>query len=90
MGKDITNFNIKRYKDCLNLDALDLDESELCFKDSKHISVGFNTGAKETVANFLCHKFELSNKELFLEKFNESVSGDGQEFTKISTLHSSS
>ena len=90
MGKDITDFNIKRYKDCLNLDALDLDESELCFKDSKFKSVGFNTGAKETVANFLCHKFELSNKELFLEKFNESVSGDGQEFTKISTLHSSS
>ena len=34
--------------------------------------------------------FQMSNKELFEAKFKQAISGDGQEWKRIATLHSSS
>lgn len=44
----------------------------------------------QTTALMLADIFDVSNKELFLKKFKMSCSGNGDEITKITRLHSSS
>lgn len=90
MGNNINKFKLERYKKCLNLDVLDLEESDLYFRDLKHNSVGFDTGSKDVAIEFFIKKFGLSNKGRFKTKFNESISGDGGELSKNDALHSSS
>ncbi len=74
------------YKVWLDVDALELNDSDLYWRDLKHTSVGFDV----KFSNFIIKKFDLSDEALFKEKFEESVSGDGNEITKIDALHSSS
>lgn len=42
------------------------------------------------ISQTLIDRFEITDKELFKEKYLEAISGDGQEWTRITTLHSSS
>ncbi len=74
----------------LNIDALGLQDCDLYFRDKKHKSLGFNTGAVDATIDFFCKVFDLhSQKKQFERKFMESISGDGNELTKINALHSS-
>lgn len=47
-------------------------------------------GLSPAVEDILIERFNIENKELFKSKYEEAVSGDGQEARKITTLHSSS
>lgn len=42
------------------------------------------------IRNILIERFGIIDEELFKTKYNEAISGDGQEWTRITTLHSSS
>ena len=42
------------------------------------------------IPEILIKRFGINDKELFKTKYHEAISGDGQERTRISTLHSSS
>lgn len=43
------------------------------------------------IPQILINRFNLQkNEELFINKYQEAISGDGQEWTRITTLHSSS
>ncbi len=56
--------------------------------ESSHSYEFFNV--VENTAQKLSEIFKISNKELFLKKFKMACSGNGDEITKITTLHSSS
>lgn len=45
---------------------------------------------KEEIANILQDTFSIENENLFKIKYKEAISGDGQEWKRITTLHSSS
>ena len=49
------------------------------------------TGGKgEGNFSTLCNRFGIIDRDLFEKKYNQAVSGDGQEWKRITTLHSSS
>ena len=56
--------------------------NSFCLKDK-------NT-QKEEIPNILQRTFGIKEKNLFIKKYNEAISGDGQEWKRITTLHSSS
>lgn len=78
-----------KYKN-LKPEVLNLKDNELFFRDINNTSVGFNTGAVKTTIEFFATRFKLSDKQQFRKKFNESISGDGDELSKNNALHSSS
>lgn len=45
---------------------------------------------RNVIPQRLIDRFGITNKKLFLTKYYEAISGDGQEWTRITTLHSSS
>lgn len=45
---------------------------------------------RNRIPQIIIERFRITNKELFLTKYYEAISGDGQEWTRITTLHSSS
>lgn len=49
-----------------------------------------NAVEKGLTAQTLVERFGISNPELFKSKYCEAISGDGQEWRRITTLHSSS
>lgn len=63
---------------------------------SKHSDNSFclvprTTGCKgECNVNILCERFGIIDRGLFEKKYHQAVSGDGQEWKRITTLHSSS
>ena len=81
--------NQTRYKN-LNINALNIKDDNLLFRDLKNTSLGFDTGAVEKTFGFFENLFGLNNYKYFKEKFLESISGDGDELSKINALHSSS
>lgn len=89
------NVNPKSIKDDnpiykrLNLGAIDLKKDELYYRSKNDSSIGFYTGAFDKTREFFRNKFDLE-PDRFKEKFLEAISGDGSEFIKIDTLHSSS
>lgn len=61
-----------------------LSDNSFCLEPRK-------TGGKGE-GNFitLCDRFGIIDRDLFEKKYNQAVSGDGQEWKRITTLHSSS
>ena len=57
-----------------------ISENSYCFKKNKN----------EKTADCLVRNFEIKDKELFYNKFEQACSGDGMEERRITTLHSSS
>lgn len=49
-----------------------------------------NTYSRNEIQNILINRFDIKDIELFKIKYKEATSGDGQEWTRITTLHSSS
>lgn len=45
---------------------------------------------KNAIPSILISLFVITNKELFVKKYQEAISGDGEEWKRITTLHSSS
>lgn len=45
---------------------------------------------RSSIPQILIDRFGIKDEELFKEKYRETISGDGQEWTRITTLHSSS
>lgn len=45
---------------------------------------------RSTIPRILENRFGIQDKALFEKKYQEAISGDGQEWTRITTLHSSS
>lgn len=74
----------------LKIDALNLKDNDLYFRDINETSLGFNTGAEEKTIEFFLKTFGITNEKQFRKKFAESISGDGDELTKNNALHSSS
>ena len=60
-------------------------------KDSNNsFSLKDKNTQKEEIPNILQRTFGIKEKNLFIKKYNEAISGDGQEWKRITTLHSSS
>lgn len=60
-------------------------------KDSNNsFSLRDKNTTKEEIPNILQNTFGIRDKERFIDKYKESISGDGQEWKRITTLHSSS
>lgn len=51
---------------------------------------GTSTVDKEKCSDRLAEWFQITDKDLFKQKFSQSISGNGQELKRIATLHSSS
>lgn len=51
---------------------------------------GTSTADKEKCSDRLAELFQITDKDLFKQKFSQSISGSGQELKRIATLHSSS
>lgn len=51
---------------------------------------GASTVDKEKCSERLVELFQITDKDLFRQKFSQSISGSGQELKRIATLHSSS
>ena len=62
-------------------------ENSFSFVDGKDMK---NQNLTETAKEVLHNVFQLKNQELFDEKFEQAVGGDGQEWRRITRLHSSS
>ncbi len=55
--------------------SFSLKKSDLCYRN---------------IPKIIDERFNIENKGLFYKKYNEAISGDGQEWARIATLHSSS
>ena len=45
---------------------------------------------KKEIPDILIERFGIKDKDVFLQKYHEAIAGDGQEWKRITTLHSSS
>lgn len=101
--KDINNSNNPIYSKlfCTNEIVRCWAKKGMIFKSwsdrySKHSDNSFclvprsNAEEKILTAKILVERFGISNPELFKSKYCEAVSGNGQEWRRITTLHSSS
>ena len=57
---------------------------------NSYIFSGASTVDKEKCAERLAELFQITDKDLFRQKFRQSIGGSGQELKRIATLHSSS
>lgn len=101
--KDINNSNNPIYSKlfCTNEIVRCWAKKGMIFKSwsdrySKHSDNSFclvprsNAEEKILTAKILVERFGISNPELFKSKYCEAISGNGQEWRRITTLHSSS
>ncbi len=90
--KDLKKGNKDIYR-FLGIDELKLDpKKDFYYRSKDKKSIGFKMNVSDAAAERLKEIFDLDgyNFDVFKRKLAQSISGDGQELSKINALHSSS
>lgn len=73
-----------------DLISMMLKDNQLMFKDKNRKSIGFLPDKNSLICDRLIEIFHIENRDLFIKKYKEAVSGDGHEANNMLTIWSSS